>query len=306
MAERPFTQHDLEQAYAEGVADAERELLPFHGVDAVPFPRDRPHFPATVVYEQALLEYLHRVLWLLEDARITEEQAREDAFADPQHERKRVAAASGSNRVSTALRRTVIRAQISGDRQRAKEHLDECSETRRRRAWLVARLTEELEQVRSWLDEQVDEAAAYAKSRVGRRRGNDLPGTAAPYSMRAFLAEDPARALRPGGSEPGGVDYGHTWTWERSGRPWEVTRWAVSWLDNGEICARDVTHGPHAGQSRLGDHAVLLLGRVPRPGRLSDDFLAELQTSIQPEERNTLVAVAQAVADRQRSLAHQP
>ena len=303
MAECPLASHNVRAAYNAGVEATERALLPFDGVDRVRFSRDLPQFAAAVAYERDLLTHLHRMQSRLQEARATMEDAAEHQAEVARKARDRVASTAGPSRVASAMRRIVARVRASAERQRAKARFHDAIRVHRNRRSLVARLTSELAAVRVWLDEQVDVVEAYAQARAGRRRENELPGSAVPYSTPAFLAADPAaRALQPGSDVPGGADYGHEWTWELPGRPWEVTRWMVSWLDNGEIYARDVTYGGDPAKSRLGDHAVLLLGNVPRPGLFRENFLAQIQVSMKPSERNTLVLVARAVGEHEMRL----
>jgi hypothetical protein len=307
MSKPEFTQRDLDDAYASGRTDAYRELLPFHGVDRVAFPTDREQFDAAVLYEQRLLQYHHRVLsWLHEDA-FTEERAqerlREVRRAVPQ--RVEAAAARGSNRVSSAARRLYAVGTSQGTLQGAERHAREVSEDRASRQRLADRLLVELAAVRSWLDERVDAASAYAQVREGLRRDSDpLYGVRVYKDHPDFVAEDrEGRGSLAWPGEPGGASYGE-WTLEEPERPWIERSYAAYWLDNGEIYVWDLRGAsprgtiPLPGRDR-DKQAVILLGRVQRARVGSaEDFLGQLQASVRG--RNTLVVLAEAVEEQER------
>lgn len=176
-----FTQHDVDQAYAQGFADGVTDGLPFQGVDVhgflggVRFLRDRPHFAAAAIYERDLMVHRARMREWLGSASVSEDQAHDDALAAAQGARERVASAGGSNRVTAGARRTVARVQSDNDRQRVQAHFEESSQRRQGLESLVGHLTVELDEVRRWLDHHVDAAAAYADERATRRSFDDEP-----------------------------------------------------------------------------------------------------------------------------------
>lgn len=307
MTSPTFTQRDLDDAYVSGRADAHRELLPFHGVDRVAFPTDREQFDAAVLYEQRLLEHHRWVLALVHDDAFTEEQAQVRLRGARREVPQRVeaAAARGSNRVSSAARRLYAVASSQGTLQDAERHAREVSEDRASRERLAARLVAELADVRSWLDERVDAASAYAHKRDGLRRDSDpLCGLRLYDDHADFVAEDREGRETPAWpGDPGGASYGE-WTWEDPERPWIERRYAVYWLDNGEIYGWDLRGSslrgtvPLPGRER-DKQPVILLGRVRRARVGSaEDFLGRLQATV--TGRNTLVVLAEAVTEQER------
>jgi hypothetical protein len=307
MTAPQFTELDLEDAYAAGRADAHRELLPFHGVGRVAFPTDREQFDAAVLYEQRLLQEHRWVLSLLYEDAFTENQARARLGDMHREVSQRVAAAEarGSNRVSSTARRLYAVASSQGTLQDAERHAREVSEDRASRKRLAARLLAELADVRSWLDDRVDAASAYAQKREGLRRDSDPLHGLRMYDDHAdFVAEDrEGREALSWPGEPGGASYG-VWTWEDPERPWIERRYACYWLDNGEIYAWDLRGSslpatvPLPGRER-DKQPVILLGRVPRARVGSaEDFLGQLQAAV--TGRNTLVVLEEAVAEQER------
>ncbi len=306
MADRLFTQADLDAARAETRAATEAEMLPFQGVDTVVFPRDRPHFAACRLYETQLHAYRGHVAFLLQDARTAEEFAAEDDAEVDRRAAERVGEAAGANRVSTAVKRTTARARGFDDRQRSRQRFDYAIRVHHDRRDLLEDLDRELVAVRRWLDAHVDEADAYREDRPGlRREGAHLAGLPS-FTTAAFIADDPSRLEHERDDRPGGGMYGQSWTWEPPELPGQVTKWAVYQLDNGEIYASDNTHGADPSRSALREE-ILLLGRVPRAlFSSSDHFLMKLQVSVRHGERNTLALVADAVAEQERLARERP
>jgi hypothetical protein len=309
---RRIREAEREAGFAEGYAAAERDLLPFHGVDRVTFARDRPHFAACVLYEDALLARHRWVLSLLETDVIDEQRAREHVSEMCEEGPQLVAAAAarGSNRVASTMRRLAAGVSTRSRLQEAQDAARESWEKLDAHERLAKRLVGELHDVRAWLDDHVDEASEYAAEREGRRRETDPLYEARVFADRSdFVAGDRGGregGMWPGEDRPGGDSYGE-WTWEDPDRPWLVRPWAVSWLDNGEIYAWHRTYCPdpelvpHARGGERADEPVLLLGCVPRARSGSaDDFLGRLQREV--TGRNTLVALARAVAEQERVL----
>jgi len=295
-----FTQADVDYACEQAILAVEQDLLPFHGVDQVAFRRDLPHLQATIVYERELLLFLHRIMSYTHESMREVGDAEEAQREVARRRTERVHSVQGANRLTTGVKRTGVKAFTAGDVQRADQRLKDAVRIHADQAGLCAVLDHEIEDVRVWLDEQLEAGDAYKLVRASARRDTCEITTAVSYSLPTFLAEDPpGRELRPGSGQVGGATYGDRWSWELPHQPWQTTTWSAFWLDNGEICVRDTT-GP-GDFVRDPDEEILLLGRVPR-ARIgsAEDFIGELQATVS-HERNSLILLARAVFDAQRS-----
>lgn len=306
-AHQLLTADDVEEAYRRGIAHAEAELLPFRGVGRVKFDKSIPQFAATAKYERELLNALRGTQQLLEDVR--------GRCADDEHKLAwlRDETPARVQRAGSAARRAPARVVRRGrERWKAEEEIARVEKQAAENVdWLrnldeyEGALAHDLEGARTWLDGELDERNAYAAIRTGLRRETDILPNAVAYASQVFYDEDrqPRElGIDPGRNIPGGAYYGDKWTWELPERPWQVTRWSLFWLDNGEIFAVDRTFGgdPDVRPARDPDQEILLLGRVPRPKPFADDFLASVQASVRRDERNTLLVAGRAIGEQQR------
>jgi len=173
-----------------------RAALPFNGVRGLAsFPTHEPQHEAVIKYEAELLEALPR------------------AYDEIRIERDRL----GRDRTVAAL---------PGDEDRVKTAEDGRD-----------RLISELEMVRQWLDRFVRSAEEYAAARPERRGlilPPSLPSVARKYdSIEAFVAEDRARGVSDWDTRKvaSGADFGYDWTWQDPERPWVISEWRVSYID---------------------------------------------------------------------------
>lgn len=299
------TERELQEAYELGVSDTEAKLLPFLGIGRVHFDRSLPVFEATDKYERELLDYRREIYRDLARARVSERHSRErlDDLITRGPEDIRRAAARATTKVGRLARREWARHSAAQAQRDAELRVqDELNRVRAGKA-LLAVASDQLDRVRENLDAGLAARERYLEIRAGRRRDSEHITTARAYRKAAFYDEDRDRELGwdPGAGRPGGTPYGQEWTYEHPEDPGIVTKWWLFWLDNGEIFALDVTYGADSSRPRDADEEVLLLGRVPRPGTYDEpDFLRDLVRTTQPEERNTLILAAHAVAEQQR------
>jgi hypothetical protein len=182
--------------FDEGYAAAEEELLPCQGVDRVVFPRDRPQFAACVLYENRLLEYHGRVLSWHESDVVDEQRAREHVreLRAEVPELVAAAAARGSNRVASTVRRLAAGVATRSRLQEAQDAAKEAWETLDAHERLARRLAGELGAARVWLDEHVDEASARGRACGPATRDRSVVWRDVVADRSDFVAADRAGA----------------------------------------------------------------------------------------------------------------
>ncbi len=308
--------------YAEGGNDRERELLPFHGVGRVRFRTDVPRFDGEVVYEAdvrcALQSSQRDVRWASQDV-----HSAELAYSQAAQARSRLMARRPEDVEFGRIRQVWAllgwwraRYEASGLVDVALERWNDERDRENAIRELNRDYVRELTRVRTWLDDELDGTPSqsrmrYARDRRALRRDNAFTVAVTRMTTERFF-EDPAHRDESWPSDggpptPGGVDFGHEWSWELPERDEELSVWSIYWLRSGEIYARH--RAPYVGEdfSAADDHGVILLGSVlPWPGwTTTDNFLYELQMSVMRAGHNSLVAAAEAVAEQMTSTTSQ-
>jgi hypothetical protein len=189
---------ELGVSYSRGERDGFAAARPFQGVVALArFPEDQPAHTAVIKYERELLDALPMAYDRIRTAK-----------RDFQH---------GPNRASpeySSSESSVEAAQADRDE-----------------------LIGELERVRGWLDAFVNSAEEYAAARPDRRGQilpPPLPLSARGYeSIEAFVAESRERGVPDWETRKvaTGADFGYDWTWQDPTRPWVISTWRVSYID---------------------------------------------------------------------------
>jgi hypothetical protein len=159
----------------------------------------------------------------------------------------------------------------------------------------------ELATAQQAVDAELDTGRGHKCTVEAMRAAPVRPAAVREYpDIRAFLDEDPRRALisGPGLPDAGGEDRGWEWHLENPLRRWETTRWRLSWLcmETGgyipthEIYAVEIIQTDPPAMAR-----VWLMGIVRDRHRVID-ILSELEQYAQ-RERNSLVLVASRISE---------
>jgi len=275
-------------AYARGKHDGLLAARPFGGIAGlVRFPEVYPPHAAVIQYERELLDALPRAYASDRIAQRRDELDR-DHVSDP-------VADNSVFRAADATRDDLVR---------------------------------ELERVRQWLDAFVRSAEEYAAARP-LRRGQilppALPRSASEYeSVEAFVAENRERGVPDWETRKvaEGADFGYDWTWQDPRRPWVISTWRVSYIDElKEVYAcentptRRVPFVSFDGEDER-PRAVWLLAsdfeyRTTQEPSEDDEWwpslwsfsptwelLSDLQRRLMPQ-RNSLVLLAEALVEAQ-------
>lgn len=299
-------------AYESGVSEGLRRSLPFTGRPRIAdFPSGSVIYDQVISYEQRLLRSIPERHRAIEDCRNVEERERDKL--DAVERRYSGLTSSGNSRSSIVssvdgffLRRR-LRAELHSCIG-AKDLADARHNTAREQLeWVY----EELVRVRLWLDSFVNTAENYCGVRPGLRRTPEPepppPNVRIYPSADAFVAENPARGVTRVGVLSG-ADFGYDWTWQDYDRPWLITQWRVSFIDElGELYALQTRPDTRAGYSWRADPTkidlpVWLLNANLPASRLTFSFypspvwewLTKLESELQ-KRPNSLLALAEAV-----------
>ncbi len=310
-------------AYESGLAQGMRDALPFAGKrNVAEFPAgDRIH-DCVISYEQRLLRSVAPAHGRIERCRATKRSTQADVEAA-----KRLQAeffqATGSERLSVRVLarnlwfRKQLRMQLSAAMAADGLAAEGVCSAERDLEWVY----EELIRVRLWLDAFVAAAEAYSKVRPGLRRTPEPeppPRNIRMYpSSDAFVAEDSARGTP---ERLGGADFGYDWTWVDYERPWLVTKWRLSYIQElGELYAVQRLPETRAGYSwnapptRIDLPVWLFDLRLPAAESSGLHlyptpvwaWLTELEDQLQ-NRPNSLLALAEAVATPPQAVLENP
>jgi hypothetical protein len=270
-------------AYRRGRSEGLAAARPFQGVKGlVRFPDEQPSHDAVARYERALLEALPEAY---SQIRIAQRSAERGSDSHANDETSRQAAEA-------------VRDDLVG----------------------------EIERVRQWLDAFVKRAEEYVAARPdlrGQVAPPSLPpGTREYDSIEEFVAENRRRGVSDWETRKvaTGADFGYDWTWQDPKRPWVVSTWRVSYIDElKEVYAcenaqtRYTRYVSFDGEDKRPRAVVLLRSdfEVDAPPRADGEenawppmllsfpptweFLSELQGTLM-RQRNSLVLLADALS----------
>lgn len=252
----PTTDGERKAAYESGLREGLWKSLPFAGRPYIAdFPDGDVIYDRIVSYEQRLLRAISGRHRAIERCRSEKERKHADLEAVERQHAKLLGAGEDRSSVVAFVERFFLR-------RRVRAALSSCAEAD---DLACARLTsageqlewvyEELTRVRLWLDSFVSAAEAYSAVRPGLRRTPEpepAPGNVRIYpSSDAYVAENPARAAGDWSATRilDGMDFGYDWTWRDYDRPWLLTQWRVSLIEElGELYAVQRNPDTQAGR----------------------------------------------------------
>jgi hypothetical protein len=282
----------------------------FNGVDGLTqFPEAPTEHAAVILYERMLLDALPDAYARIHRAeQRLAELDRRGRTDDPDSSLARSSARLRGRRRAARWRQESTQ---EGDAVRRELH--------RARVSLEA-LEGEVSSVRDWLDAFVAAAEEYVAVRPEMRRElgpPSMPPHARSYAtVQDFLDENPARLLADGHPraemDATGADFGFDWTWQEPETPWVVTRWRVSYIDElKEVYAYEI-HDPRTTpfipfeeREDAPRRVWLLASEFEVEGERAFfsnptwEYLGSLQSTLM-HQRNSLILLVEALADRQR------